>query len=122
MARKRAKKGQLAKRSRGRSKIERDLLKKIKGKAAPPSSSTSPPPSSSSSTSSGSSDLEAARPKRKRAREVRVSSPPPPLSDSDDQSDLARAVSQVTVQVGQLCSFLMLGVRRLMSGILSLPG
>ena len=103
MARKRAKKGQLAKRSRGRSKIERDLLNRTKGKVVPlPSSSASSPPPHSSSSSSGSSssDLEAARPNRKRAREQRSASSP--LSVSDSHSDLARAVSQVSVQVGMI--------------------
>ena len=105
MARKRAKKGQLAKRSRGRSKIERDLLNRTKGKVVPPpssSSASSPPPHSSSSSSSGSSssDLEAARPNRKRAREQRSASSP--LSVDDSHSDLARAVSQVSVQVGMI--------------------
>ena len=92
--RKRAKKAQLAKRSRGRSKIEQQLLNQIKGKANPLASSTS----SQSDSSSSSSELEAARPTRKRIRQRRASSP---LSISDSHSDLARAVSLVSVQVGK---------------------
>ena len=100
----------IAKRSRGRSKIEQDLIRQIKGKTAAASSSTSPPRSRTSSDAS-SSDLEAARPSRKRAREV--GRPPSPLVISDsDSAVLARAVSQVSVQVGRLCSFHGFGVRR----------
>ena len=92
----------LAKRSRGRSKIERDLVKQIKGKAAATSSSSD----ASSSDALSSSDLEAVRPSRKKARDGR------PSSDSDSAAGLVRAVSQVSVQVGRICSFLGFGVRR----------
>ena len=92
----------LAKRSRGRSKLERDLVKQIKGKAAATSTSSD---ASSSSDALSSSDLEAVRPSRKKPRDGR------PSSDSDS-AGLVRAVSQFSVQVGRICSFLGFGVRR----------